>query len=88
MARNQRERNMDQPARSALSGLAEALASVSFSRPAEKQPGEFTAEEAAADCGQSPCTVRRKLRVLVEQGKAKRRAVTLNGVSGHFYRLL
>ena len=68
--------------------LAEALASVTFARPAEKQPDEFTVEEAAAMEGQSPCTVRRKLRALVDQGKATRRAVTLNGVSGYYYRLV
>jgi hypothetical protein len=88
MARNERKRNVDQPARSALAGLADALASVSFSQPAEKQAGEFTVQEAAELEGKSPCIARRKLRALMEQGRATRRAVTLNGVSGYYYRLL
>lgn len=67
--------------------LSAALASVTFAKPIKKAADEFTVEEAASDCGQSPCTVRRKLRALVDQGKATRRAVTLNGVSGYFYRL-
>ena len=87
MARNERKRNVDQPARSALAGLAEALASVAFVGPSKKEPGEFTVEEAAAIDGQSPCTARRKLRALMAQGRATRRAVTLNGVSGYYYRL-
>ena len=68
--------------------LAEALASVSFSAPPKKEPDEFTAEEAAALEGKSPCIARRKLRALMEQGKATRRRVTLNGVSGYYYRLV
>ena len=88
MARDQRKRNMDQPARSALAGLADALASVNFSMPTEKLDDEFTSDEAAAIMGKSPCVARRKLKALIEQGKASRRSVTLSGVSGYYYRLI
>jgi predicted transcriptional regulator len=60
---------------------------VSFASPSKKELDEFTAEEAAAIDGQSTCTARRKLRELMKQGRATRRAVTLNGVSGYYYRL-
>ena len=78
---------MDQPTGSALAGLADALASVGLIEPVRREPGEFTVEEAAADCGKSGCTTRRKLAMLVEAGRATRRHVTLNGVSGFYYRL-
>ena len=87
MARDKRERNMDQPARSALTGLAEALASVGLIEPVKREAGEFTVDEAAADCGKSPCTTRKRLRDLMAAGKVTRRHVTLNGVSGFYYRL-
>lgn len=68
--------------------LAESLAGVGFGAATLKQPDEFTAEEAAKVIGKSPCVARRRLRCLVDSGKATRRPVTLNGVAGFFYRLL
>ena len=67
--------------------LAAALASVGLIEPTKREAGEFTVDEAAADCGKSRCTTRRKLAMLVEAGRATRRHVTLNGVSGFYYRL-
>ena len=67
--------------------LAAALASVGLIEPVRREPGEFTVEEAAADCGKSGCTTRRRLRDLMTAGKVTRRHVTLNGVSGFYYRL-
>lgn len=57
MARNERKRNMDQPARRALDGLADAMASLA-APDSPREPGEFTAEEAGRDCGSSTCTAR------------------------------
>ena len=88
MARNERKRNMDQPARSALSGLAEALASVNFAAPTQKEPGEFTAEEAANETGLARYSALTNLKRLIKEGKASRRAAIVNGRAGFFYRLL
>ena len=88
MARDKRKRNMDKPTGSALDGLAAALAGAGIALAPSRQPGEFTAEEAAPLFGKSPCTTRRRLSELVKEGKATRRPVTLNGVAGFFYRLL
>ena len=78
---------MDQPTGSALAGLADALASVGLIEPVRREPGEFTVEEAAADCGKSGCTTRKRLAGLMAAGRVTRRHVTLNGVSGYYYRL-
>lgn len=87
MARDKRKRNMDQPARSALSGLGAALAAAGMTVAAARQPDEFSAEEAAIEFGKSSGTARKMLRALIAAGKASRRPCTLNGVGGFLYRL-
>ena len=79
---------MDQPARSALSGLAEALAKANFAAPTQKEPGEFTAEEAADASGVARYSALTNLKRLISDGKATRRAAIVNGRAGFFYRLL
>jgi hypothetical protein len=78
---------MDQPARSALSGLAAALAAAGAPVAAPRQPDEFTAEEAALEMGKSLCVARKTLARLMTEGKATRRHATLNATAGFLYRL-
>lgn len=87
MARDKRTRHMDQPARSALNGLAAALAAAGVPVAVPRQPDEFTADEAAELMGKSGCTARKALTRLIGEGKATRRPVTLNATAGFLYRL-
>lgn len=87
MARNKRERNMDKPTGSALNGLAAALAAAGVPVATPRQPGEFTAEEAAELMGKSACSARKVLARLASEGRATRRPVTLNATAGFLYML-
>ena len=67
--------------------LAAALAAAGVPVAVPRQPGEFTAEEAAEVMGRSGCMARKALARLIGEGRATRRPVTLNATAGFLYRL-
>ena len=67
--------------------LAQALAAAGAPVAAQRQPDEFTVDEAAEQMGKSGCTARKTLARLIAEGKATRRPVTLNATAGFLYHL-
>lgn len=84
MARNKSERNVGQPARSALKELSDALKSIA--PPQGRQPGEFTVYDAAADWGMTAKGADTRLRALERKGQLVRRVGRENSKVVAFYR--
>jgi hypothetical protein len=86
MARDESKRNLGQPARDALSGLGAMLAEMSAALKSNRQPGEFTRQDAMAELGVGRSATQMRLAALVESGALVSREGRENSKVVTFYR--
>lgn len=73
MARDQRKRTLDQPARDSLAALNDALAAIGIGAEKPQQPDEFTIWQLADAAGVERRTMLDRLRPLIADNKVTRR---------------